>query len=146
MLQISALIHDTYRPDWLDGSCKNRNWKIIDYIFLSCGRSHVLLALCQECSYAGLPFSLCLLLYSGFMWIYLKTTQVWARRAMEFLFPKLQTGVHPSFPFLFLNHCSFMLLLCLNSTWTKCHNFLLHFADHKQKYFITLFLGTGTQR
>lgn len=133
MPQISALIHDTYRPGWLDGSCENRNRKIIDYIFLSCGCSHILLALCQECPNAGLPLSLLLHLYSGFMWIYLKTTQVWASRAMGFLFTKLQTGVHPYFLFLFLNHCSFMFLLGLNSTWTKCHNFLLHFADHKQK-------------
>lgn len=131
MPQISALIHDTYRPVWLDGSCENQ--KTIDYVFLSCGCSHILLALCQECPCAGLLLSLLLHLYSGFMWIYLKTTQVWASQAMEFLFPKLQTGAHPSFLFLFLNHCSFMFFLGLNSTWTKCHNFLLHFADHKQK-------------
>lgn len=66
MWQITALIHDTYWPDWRDGSCENGNWKIIDYNFLSCGPSHILLALCQECPYAGLPLSLLLHLCSGF--------------------------------------------------------------------------------
>lgn len=65
----------------------------------------------------------------GFIW---KLPKYEPARPWSFCFPKLQTGVHPSFLFLFLNHCSFMLLLCLNSTWTKCHNFLLHFADHNK--------------
>lgn len=72
MLKISALIHDTYR--WMD--LVKIETKKIDYILFSCGCSHVLLAQCQECPYAGLPVSLLLHLYSGFMWIYLKTTQV----------------------------------------------------------------------
>lgn len=123
MLQISAPIHDTLRPDWLDGSCENRNWNIIHYILLSCGHTYVLLALFQECGPMLACRFHCFCIYTldlcGFIW---KLPKPEPARPWSFCFQNCkQVFIH-----LFCSYFSTTVLSCcscLNSTWTKWHNF-----------------------
>lgn len=146
MLQISALIHDTLRPDWLHESCENRNWNIIDYILLSCGHTYVLLALFQECGPMLACRSHCFCIYTldlcGFIW---KLPKPEPDRPWSFCFQNCKQ-VFIIFSVLISQPLFLHVVPVTKFNLNQMPQLLPNFADHKQKYAITLFLGTGTQR